>query len=207
MRLRPTGWLWLGVLLATLALPGRARADREERARQIYTEGEKAYQANDYQKAYDDFKQAYILSQQPALLYDVAAALQGLGRPHDAAEALRTYLKQVPKDPDRPAIEKRIAGLEDAQQLLDSEKKRPSSVPGPTAVPPAALAPTVPAAALSSAVSRVEAREKRKRTIAIVATVVSVALAGAAVGLAVGLAPHSIEPPTKSDLGPVMSTP
>jgi tetratricopeptide (TPR) repeat protein len=196
------------VLLATLALPGRARADREQRARQIYTEGEKAYQANDYQKAYDDFKQAYILSQQPALLYDVASALQGLGRPHEAAEALRTYLKQVPSDPDRPAIEKRIAGLEDAQRLLDAEKSRPPATPAVApAVPPAALAPTVPAAALSAAVSKVEAREKRKRTIAIVATVVSVALAGAAVGLAVGLTQHSVEPPTKSDLGPVMSTP
>jgi hypothetical protein len=65
----------------------------------------------------------------------------------------------------------------------------------------------VPAAALQAAVRQTEVREKRKRTIAIVATVVSVVLAGAAVGLAVGLAPHSTEPPTRSDLGPVTSTP
>ena len=204
MRLRPGPRLLVGVGLALLLLPSGARADRDQQARDLYQAGDKAYQANDYQKAYDDFKQAYVLSQHPALLYDVASALQGLGRPHAAAEALRTYLKQVPADPDRPAIEKRIASLDDAQRLLDLEKTPAVAAP---ALPPAALAPVVPAAALQAAVRQTEVREKRKRTIAIVATVVSVVLAGAAVGLAVGLAPHSTEPPTRSDLGPVTSTP
>lgn len=194
----------VALLAGVFAAP--ARADREARARQLYGEGEKAYQANDYQRAYDDFKQAYVLSQEPALLYDVASALQGLGRPHDAAEALRTYLKQVPNDPDRPKIEKRIAGLEDAQRLLDLEKK-PAPPPEPLPAAPKAVAPAVPPAALSSTVEMQEARSKRRRNIAIIATVVSVVVAGAAVGLGIAFAPHSTEPPTRSDLGPVMGTP
>jgi tetratricopeptide (TPR) repeat protein len=94
---------------------------RIEQAKKEFVEGRNAYERGDYRLAYDKFKQSYILSQQPALLYNIASALQGLGRPGEAADALRDYLRQAPNDPERPLVEKRIAGLEEAQRLLDRE--------------------------------------------------------------------------------------
>jgi hypothetical protein len=69
-----------------------------------------------------------MLSQQPALLYNIASALRGLRRPHEAAEALRSYLRLQPEDPDAPAIAKRIQSLEEEQRLLDAEPGGTSSV-------------------------------------------------------------------------------
>jgi tetratricopeptide (TPR) repeat protein len=125
------------VLLAALLYAGHASADLAKQARDLYMEGRKAYEAGEYQKAYDDFRQSYALSQQPALLYNVASALQGLGRPHDAAETLRLYLKLVPSDPDRPMIEERINTLEEAQRLLDRDRPKPVENPAPQTPPPA----------------------------------------------------------------------
>jgi tetratricopeptide (TPR) repeat protein len=127
-----------GLLVAVALLTtGLAHADLAKQARDLYMEGKQAYEAGQYQKAYDDFRQAYALSQQPELLYNVASALQGLGRPHDAAETLRLYLKLMPSDPDRPMIEERITSLEEAQRLLDRDRPRaaPEEKP-PVEAPP-----------------------------------------------------------------------
>jgi len=108
----------LGLALA----PSEARAQqRIEQAKREFLDGRAAYERGDYKAAYDKFKQSYILSAQPALLYNIASALQGLGRPGEAAEVLRDYLRAVPGDPEKPLVEKRIASLEEAQRLLDRE--------------------------------------------------------------------------------------
>src|SRR6476659_818050 len=100
----------LAAALTVAAGDGVARGDaaRDERARQLFQAGRDAYNAGDFQKA-------YTLSHQPALLYNVASALQGLRRPHDAAEALRSYLRLKPDDVERPQIEERIRTLEEEQ--------------------------------------------------------------------------------------------
>jgi tetratricopeptide (TPR) repeat protein len=110
------------VALALALAPSVAHAQqRIEQAKKEYLDGRAAYERGDYRVAYDKFKQSYILSQQPALLYNIASALQGLGRPGEAADALKDYLRLMPTDPERPLVEKRIAGLEEAQRLIDRE--------------------------------------------------------------------------------------
>jgi tetratricopeptide (TPR) repeat protein len=123
MPVRPRRLLAILVVIAGLALiPAAARAQqRIEQAKREFLDGRAAYERGDYKTAYDKFKQSYILSSQPALLYNIASALQGLGRPGEAAEVLRDYLRAVPDDPERPLVEKRIASLEEAQRLLDRE--------------------------------------------------------------------------------------
>jgi tetratricopeptide (TPR) repeat protein len=118
----------LGAALLAFGAPAAADRRRDERARVLYAEGKKAYETGEYQTAYDRFNEAYCLSQAPALLYDLASALQGLTRPHDAAEALRAYLRALPDDPDRPQIETRIRTLEEAQRLLDIGRSRSAPV-------------------------------------------------------------------------------
>src|SRR5689334_9218945 len=93
------------VALLLFTSPSRADTARDSQARSLFVEGKHAYEAGEYQRAYDQFKESYLLSHVPALLYNIASALQGLKRPHDAAEALRSFLRLEPNDPDRGAME------------------------------------------------------------------------------------------------------
>ena len=183
-------------------------AARDERARQQYQVGRDAYNAGDFQKAYDSFMESFTLSHEPALLYNLASALQGLRRPHDAAEALRSYVRLKPDDPDRPQIEQRIRTLEEEQHLVDLERRE--SEPKPAVTPPST--PPAPAngattALTASAPPNGAARSRaRKRTALIVGlTAGAVVVAGVAIGLAFGLQPHEAAL-TPSPIGPIHAT-
>jgi tetratricopeptide (TPR) repeat protein len=123
------------VALVMLSMPARAAGDDAPR---LYGEGKKAYDAGRFDEAYDKFKRAYLLSEKPELLFNMALALEGTKRPHDSADALRAYLRVRPDDPDRGGIEGRIAALEEKQRILDAER-------GPKIVPPAQEAPKLEA--------------------------------------------------------------
>jgi tetratricopeptide (TPR) repeat protein len=129
-----------GVVLIAVLVCAPARADQDEDARVLYESGRVAFEQGHAQQAYDAFRKAYMISQRAALLVNMAAALEQLDRPHDAAEALRSYLRVVPDDTDRPRIELRIRALEEKQRLLD-EDRRAHAPPPP---PPPSLTLVVP---------------------------------------------------------------
>jgi tetratricopeptide (TPR) repeat protein len=201
--------LLLAVALV-LAGDGMAHGDaaRDERARQLYQAGRDAYNTGDFQKAYDSFKESFTLSHQPALLYNVASALQGLRRPHDAAEALRSYLRLKPDDVDRPQIEERIRTLEEEQHLIDLERK-PEPTPTPTPPPNPTPTPGIGETTTSLTATPSTGHEKermRKRTALIVGlTAGAVVVAGVAIGLAFGLQPKE-QALTPSPVGPINAT-
>jgi tetratricopeptide (TPR) repeat protein len=192
---------------------GRADEAQEERAKQLYRVGRTAYNDGRYQAAYDAFKESFRLSHQPALLYNVASALQGLRRPHDAAEALRSFLRLQPNDPDKPQIEERIRTLEEEQRLLDLERKPPPPVPSaprpagqlPAAAPAAASASTP---SLELTASRPAPADHHRRNAVIIGVTVggAVVIAAVAIGLAFGLSASS-QPLTPATLGPFKGTP
>ena len=109
------------LLVAIASAPAHAQ-QRDEDAKAAYAAGKSAYEAKHFEEALDRFKRSYVLSGQPALLYNIASTLQQLNRPGDAADTLRDFVKARPTDPDRPEIEKRISDLVQAQQLLDRDK-------------------------------------------------------------------------------------
>src|SRR5262245_31255672 len=117
----------LGAALAIVALSSSAAARdiRQDRARVLFESGRAAYAREDFQGAYEFFRQAYLVSAEPALLYNMSSALALAGKPHEAAEALRAYLRALPDDPERRAIEQRIRSLEEAQRMLDSGPSPP----------------------------------------------------------------------------------
>jgi tetratricopeptide (TPR) repeat protein len=159
--------LLLAVTLSTLAY---AQVDR---GRAEYHLGKLAFDRHEYQSAYDHFKQAYMITEKPELLFNMALALEELKRPHDAAEALRTYLKFKPQDPDRVGIETRIQALEEKQRLLDQDRPKPALVvPAQTLVQPPPPAP-----------------EKKSNRLALIVgiSVGAVAVIALGVGLGVGL--------------------
>jgi tetratricopeptide (TPR) repeat protein len=205
------------VVIALLLLCGgggaRGSELQEQEARDLFARGQDAFRAERYQDAYELFRRAYLLSPRAPFLYNMASALQALGRPHQAAEELRAYLRARPDDVEREAIEERIRSLEEAQRLVDAQRAPPPppnapppNAPPPSAPPPNALAPASSSPALTlTAPPPPPSPWHRRRTVAIVLSTVGVALTAVAlgVGLGVGLQPQ----PTDSTLGVHKGTP
>jgi tetratricopeptide (TPR) repeat protein len=114
--------LIFGLLSILAALPVRASEPQVERARVLFDEGRQEFQAERYQSAYDKFHEAYALSPAPALLYNMAAALEALGRPGEAAEKLRAYLRVAANEPNRAQLDARARSLDEAQRQIDVER-------------------------------------------------------------------------------------
>lgn len=139
----------LCALLAPAMLVGGAAAaqDREdaaadEEARMRFEAGNLAYQQGRYESALNDFRQAYELSQRPALLFNIGAAAQNLRRDQEALDAFEAYLRELPTAQNRAAVEARIAIL---RRALDEEAREPDEREEPSEAP-AAAASTSPSA-------------------------------------------------------------
>ena len=220
MRLRLS---FILVLLIARATTAAADVRRDEEARAAYKAGAAAYEAGNYQAAYDKFRESFQLSHEPALLYNISSALQGLQRPHDAAEALRSFLRVQPNDPERPKIELRIATLEEEQRMIDLDKHKnppadatpvvpvPQTTPPPqttptqttnTAPPPAVLTPPPAATSAVVVVAAPPPRRDKRRTALIAGLVAGGAfvVAGAIV-LGVVLGDSKTAPYLASSLG------
>ena len=119
-------------LVCCVAGASIARAQQKDaEARIAYAEGRDAYRAGKYTVALEKFRFSYTLSGQPALLYNISTALQSLNRPGEAADALEAYLKARPDDPDRAALEKRIADLRVSQSISLQPAPAPTATPAP----------------------------------------------------------------------------
>lgn len=200
--------LWAAIPLLFWCAIASGDARQEQAARDAFTIGRTAYEGGDYQLAYDKFKESFQLSHEPALLYNIASALQGLKRPHDAAEALRSFLRLQPNDPDRGKIEQRIATLEEEQRMLDVERKKAEEAAAAerkahevnlTPPPPPSEVRTV--VVHDSGMTESE-RKHRRKVLAISLTVGGIVLVGGAVALALALTQTSTAPFTTTELGP-----
>lgn len=200
--------LWAAIPLLLWCAIASADARQDQAARSAFAIGKTAYENGDYQLAYDKFKESFQLSHEPALLYNIASALQGLKRPHDAAEALQSFLRLQPNDPDRPKIEQRIATLEEEQRMIDAEKakaeaaaeaERKAHEVNLTPPPPPSEVRTV--IVHDSGMTESE-RKHRRKVLAISLTIGGVVLVGGAVALALALTQTSTAPFTMTELGP-----
>jgi tetratricopeptide (TPR) repeat protein len=171
---RRVGMRVLVMALCLLAAGAAAEepSDPDTRARALYESGKNAFEQGHYDAAYHAFKDAYLISQRPELLFNMASALERGNKPHEAAESLRAYLRVRPDDADRVRIEEHVRALDEKQRLIDAEHERVAPSP-PVLAPP----PPTPAASASKPVY--------KRWW--LWTLVGVAAAGAAVGVGVGV--------------------
>lgn len=83
----------------------------DARARELYLHGDRLYAEGSYDEAMLAFQQAYALSQRPALLFNVANALERLGRYEEALVQLNLYLPHAPER-QHDVLVKRIHALE-----------------------------------------------------------------------------------------------
>jgi tetratricopeptide (TPR) repeat protein len=200
--------LWAALPILLWCAMAAADARQDQAARDAFKAGRVAYESGDYQVAYDKFKESFQLSHEPALLYNIASALQGLKRPHEAAEALRSFLRLQPNDTDKPKIEQRIATLEEEQHMMDAEQakaqaeaeaERKKHEPPPNLTPPPPEVRTV----IVHETGMTEAERKhRRKVLAISLTVGGIVLVGGAVALALALTQTTTAPYTMTELGP-----
>jgi Tetratricopeptide repeat len=121
------------VLLCVCAWAGAARAAGAgaDSAEAHYKKGRSLYNVSEYRAALDEFKQAYVLHEDPALLYNIAQCHRQLGDNHDAVTFYKRFLNESPHAPNRKEIERLIGELE-------SKGETPTPTPTPT---PAAESP------------------------------------------------------------------
>jgi tetratricopeptide (TPR) repeat protein len=132
-------------VVVVLAAPTTAHAQRrgavdpnQARARELYQKGLTHYDLAEYDRAIEEFKQAYELSERPELLFNLAQTYRAKRETAQALHFYRTYLKLKPDAPNRAEVETRIAELVRA----GTEKPPPPTVPTtPPPPPPLVVAP------------------------------------------------------------------
>ncbi len=131
--------------LALLALPAGAQdeppppgeddvvvdeeAERQERAKWLYSRGAEAFDAGRYLESVKHFKEAAQLVPNPALSYNIGLAYDSMGETTDALSWYRDYLRRVPDAADRDAVIKSIRRLEHVLQQLGVQQVTIFSTP------------------------------------------------------------------------------
>ena len=108
------------VLVLSLASAAHAQDKQADvDARALFLKGDTAYAEARYEDALAAFQKSYDLSGRPQLLFNIANALERLGRLPEAIDALEKYLASG-KVKDKPVVETRLANL---KKRLDDQKR------------------------------------------------------------------------------------
>src|SRR6478736_4808170 len=128
--------LAIAALLYASAAPAWAQAqaaDNKAAAKEHYTRGTSFYDLGRYDDAIKEFEAAYELKNDPAFLYNLAQSYRQAGNHEQAVHFYKTYLRYMPKAPNRADIEEKIKTEE---QLIAKG--------GGTTTPPPANTTTTP---------------------------------------------------------------
>jgi tetratricopeptide (TPR) repeat protein len=122
--------------IVLLALTGGvARADQTAaQARALYDKANAHYDLAEYDTAIAEFKQAYELTREPALLFNIA---QSYRLKKDYEQALQLYQTYLELDPDAP-------NRRDAEAQIRKMKEALKAAPRPDTATPTPPAPAVP---------------------------------------------------------------
>src|SRR6478735_7800749 len=108
--------------------------DPKVAAKEHYTRGTSFYDLGRYDDAIKEFEAAYQLKNDPAFLYNLAQSYRQAGNHEQALHFYKTYLRYVPKAPNRADIEEKIK----TEEQLVAQKG------GGTTPPPANTTTTPP---------------------------------------------------------------
>jgi tetratricopeptide (TPR) repeat protein len=93
--------------------------------------GAEHFAQGEYDAAISEFRKAYELEADPAVLYDIALAYQELGVPDRARFFYRRYLSVAPAATNRAEVEGRLEALDRLLPALPPPAPAASSSPGP----------------------------------------------------------------------------
>jgi tetratricopeptide (TPR) repeat protein len=113
--------------------------DPKVAAKEHYTRGTSFYDLGRYDDAIKEFEAAYQLKNDPAFLYNLAQSYRQAGNHEQAVHFYKTYLRYVPKAPNRADIEEKIKTEE--QLLAKGGGATTTSPPANTTPPPGTSTP------------------------------------------------------------------
>lgn len=128
--------------LLTPISPARAQDEQTDKARSHFEKGTAFYNLARFKDALTEFEAGYLQKSDPIFLYNIAQCHRQMNNPSEALRFYRTYLRNAPKAPNRPDVERRITDLEALQ--AEQEKAR-SAAPREAAPLPNTLGPPAPA--------------------------------------------------------------
>lgn len=142
MILRYTVLIVCLVMLTPAAFADGSAADVSSvaQARTLYESGKAHYNLGEYGEALDDFKRAYRLRQDAAILFNIAQCHRMLGQFELAARYYRTFKRELPDDRDSSAVDRLIADMDKAVQ--ERSARQPPTGTKPPA--PVIAAPSAP---------------------------------------------------------------
>lgn len=126
---------------------GRARADdARTKALEHFDRGRALYQVSEYREALTEFKQAFLIKEDPVFIFNIAQCHRLLEEARPAITFYRRYLSAAPDAPNRAQAQKFIDDLE--VSIAKTGGGRGSPAPSP--LPPPPIAPMVPAPSVPS---------------------------------------------------------
>ena len=134
---------WLTVLLI---ISGPALADTAADVRMHFKKGQTHYALGEFEAAVDEFREAYRLRQEPAILFNLAQTYRQLHQWQHAYFHYRQYLNQKPDAPNRAEVENLIEQMKnkmDEEERLSKAEAQKAAQPAPA--PPAAVPQPPPA--------------------------------------------------------------
>ena len=106
-------FLFVCTLPNPTALAQKPPAEEEmEKAAKRFGEAEAFFRVQDYTKALEGYKEAYLLSKAPELLYNIGQCQRKLGRYEEAIESYKSFLAGAPDASNRTDVEALIVELE-----------------------------------------------------------------------------------------------
>lgn len=104
----------------------------DERARELYENGAVLYEEGRYEDAVAAWEEAWRISGRPLLLYNMANAMERLGRWQEAMDLLHRYRAYAPAD-EREVLDRRIRNIERrvVEQEVVAAAVRPEAAPVP----------------------------------------------------------------------------
>lgn len=147
-------WLPVFALAAPMLHVGEARADEAvvdapEDAQRAYTSGRESYAAGLYGRALAAFERSFALLPSPNTRLYIARSLRELGRWSEAADALRTTIREAEERGGKYLATRDAATTELDDVVARIERAAPK--PAPSAAPVAAAEPPPPPASAPSA--------------------------------------------------------
>lgn len=82
-----------------------------EKARQLYTDGVRAYGAGDYDLALAKFQQAYAEAPEPAVMFNIGQSYKQKGDKANAIRSFEAYLQARPGAPNAASVQQMIDAL------------------------------------------------------------------------------------------------
>ncbi len=119
-------------------------------ARSLYEAGTAAFSDGRFEDSLARWREAYELSERPELLYNIATALDRLGRPAEAREQYQAYLEAVPDARNTNYVRRRIEVLGNQTQSAEATEpddvepeEREAPIVEPEPEPPSRVGPFV----------------------------------------------------------------